>query len=184
MSDQSGVGAVAGETRLIRLRPYDKKAGHTVKRYHFRGYRFFEEAGWYEVALEIADVLATKHINGDRRLPKIFDVCTVDEAKKLEAAEEAAKEMAKRATPDRPIGPRRAADFAVTRDGQHTEKPALSLAEKSAMPIVADGADGEPENDDEPDAGLVKGIGKLPDDDAAPAPQKAATPASRGGKKR
>ena len=88
--------------KLIRLKPHDAKKGHMVRRYTAFGVRFEEARGWYKVSDEVAAYLATVHQTpGDEDSPLAFDVCTEDEAKRVEAAEKKkAEERARAAEPN------------------------------------------------------------------------------------
>lgn len=76
------------ETLLVRLKPYDPRRGHVLRRFTYAGIKFQEERGWYRVEKNIADYLRTvREISTDRYSPLAFDVCTEEEARALEAAE-------------------------------------------------------------------------------------------------
>lgn len=71
------------ETRYVRIRPRDKKKGHTCQRYHHRGLKMtFEEAhGFYHVPLSVAD--AVRHARQNRydpESPTIFEVYSEEDA--------------------------------------------------------------------------------------------------------
>jgi hypothetical protein len=164
-----GVGASDEGTMLVRIKPIDRKAGHTTSRYMIRKQRFFENQGWYRVPIAFAEVLKKKHVNGDVRLPKIFDVCTRDEALELERREKAAKEKQERASASKPHGTRRVEDLDAKRGGSEGSIVVddVNPVAKSRRAIVADGADDEEPEDEtptDPDAGLVQSIGKIEDD--------------------
>lgn len=88
--------------KLVRLKPYDPKKGHVIQRYTAFAIRFEEARGWYKVSDEVATYLATVHqVPGDEDSPLAFDVCTEDEAQRLEAAEKKkAEERARAAEPN------------------------------------------------------------------------------------
>lgn len=74
--------------KLVRLKPYDPKKGHVLQRYTAFSIRFEEHRGWYKIADEIAAYLATVHQTpGDEDSPLAFDVCTEDEAQRIESTE-------------------------------------------------------------------------------------------------
>ena len=76
------------ETMLVRLKPYNKKKGHILRRYTYRGIRFQGTRGWYRVTKEVADYLAQVfQLPGDEDSAQAFDVCTESEAKKLDKLE-------------------------------------------------------------------------------------------------
>lgn len=88
--------------KLVRLKPYDPKKGHVIRRYTAFSIRFEEARGWYKVADEVAAYLGTVHqVPGDEDSPLAFDVCTEDEAQRIEAAEKKkAEERARAAEPN------------------------------------------------------------------------------------
>ena len=88
--------------KLVRIKPYDPKRGHVVRRYTVFSIRFDETRGWYRVADEVADYLGKVHqAPHDEDSPLVFDVCTEAEAHALEEAErKKAEERAKAAEPN------------------------------------------------------------------------------------
>ena len=88
--------------KLVRLKPHDPKKGHVIRRYTAFAIRFEEARGWYKVADEVAAYLATVHQRpGDEDSPLAFDVCSDEEAQRLEAAEKKkAEERARAAEPN------------------------------------------------------------------------------------
>lgn len=88
--------------KLVRLKPHDPKKGHVIRRYTAFSIRFEEARGWYKVADEVATYLGTVHqVPGDEDSPLAFDVCTEDEAQRIEAAEKKkAEERARAAEPN------------------------------------------------------------------------------------
>lgn len=88
--------------KLVRLKPYDPKKGHVIQRYTAFSIRFEERRGWYKVSDEVAAYLATVHqVPSDEDSPLAFDVCTDEEAQRLEAAEKKkAEERARAAEPN------------------------------------------------------------------------------------
>ena len=88
--------------KLVRLKPYDPKRGHVIRRYTAFSIRFEEARGWYKVADEVAAYLATVHqVPGDEDSPLAFDVCSEEEAQRLETAEKKkAEERARAAEPN------------------------------------------------------------------------------------
>ena len=80
------------QTLLVRLKPYDPRRGHVVRRFTYRGIKFHEERGWYRVASEVAEYLrAVRQVQSDEHAPLAFDVCTEEEARALD--DEEAKEI-------------------------------------------------------------------------------------------
>jgi hypothetical protein len=88
--------------KLIRLKPHDPKKGHVIRRYTAFGVRFEEARGWYRVADSVASYLATLHQRtGDEDSPLAFDVCTPEEAQRIDAAEkQRAEERARAGAPN------------------------------------------------------------------------------------
>jgi hypothetical protein len=88
--------------KLVRLKPHDPKKGHVIRRYTAFGVRFEEARGWYKVSDEVAAYLGSVHQRpGDDDSPLAFDVCTEEEAQRLEAAEKKkAEERARAAEPN------------------------------------------------------------------------------------
>ena len=91
---------------LARLKPLNERKGHKVKLYMIAGARFYVERGWYEVDDALADKLRDLHQDHyDLESPMLFDVCTEEEALRLEQSERAAAATA-RATVAQPASPR------------------------------------------------------------------------------
>jgi hypothetical protein len=88
--------------KLIRLRPLDKKKGHVIHRYTVFQTTFEESKGWYRVPEHVASYLATVHqLADDEDSPLAFDVCTREEAQRIDAAEKKkAEERALAAEPN------------------------------------------------------------------------------------
>lgn len=111
------------ETLLVRLKPYDPRRGHMLRRFTYAGIKFQEERGWYRVEKPVADYLRTvREVPSDVYSPLAFDVCTEVEAKALETGESEASKVKRSATDDLKVVPARAA---VT-----TEELPKSLDEK------------------------------------------------------
>ena len=89
-------------SKLVRLKPYDVKKGHVIRRYSAFSTQFVERKGWYRVSDEVAEYLATvRQVPHDEDVPFAFDVCTEQEAKRIEAAEKKkAEERARAAQPN------------------------------------------------------------------------------------
>ena len=45
------------DTLLVRLKPYDPRRGHVLRRYTYAGIKFQEERGWYRVERPVAEYL-------------------------------------------------------------------------------------------------------------------------------
>jgi hypothetical protein len=64
------------DTLLVRLKPYDPRRGHVLRRYTYAGIKFQEERGWYRVERPVAEYLrAVREVPTDRYAPPAFDVC-------------------------------------------------------------------------------------------------------------
>ncbi len=87
--------------KLVRLKPYEPKKGHVLQRYTAFSIRFEERRGWYKVSDEVATYLASVHQTpGDEDSPLAFDVCSEDEAQRMETAEKKkAEDKAKASEP-------------------------------------------------------------------------------------
>ena len=88
--------------KLIRLKPLDKKRGHVIHRYTAFQTTFEESKGWYRVPDHVAAYLATVHqLANDEDSPLAFDVCTQQEAERIDTAEKKrAEERALAAEPN------------------------------------------------------------------------------------
>ena len=98
--------------RLVRIKPYNGKTNKTQS-FTFQGFVYRAEGGWYEVDLSTAKYLATRRVGedmpGDGENPTgalIFDVCTHEQARELEA-EEAQRKANRSLTRERPATARR-----------------------------------------------------------------------------
>jgi hypothetical protein len=88
--------------KLVRLKPFDLKKGHVIRRLTTFSTTFEESRGWYRVDDEMAGYLKTIHqVPNDEDTPLAFDVCTEEEAQAIEAAEKKkAEERARAAAPN------------------------------------------------------------------------------------
>jgi hypothetical protein len=88
--------------KLIRLKPFDRKKGHLIHRYTAFQTTFEETRGWYRVPDHVASYLATVHqVAEDEDSPLAFDVCTKEDAERIDAAEKKkAEERALAAEPN------------------------------------------------------------------------------------
>lgn len=74
------------DTLFVRLKPFDPRRGHLLRRYTYRGIKFQDERGWYHVPQDVGEYLRTVHqVSGDEHSPLAFDVGTEAEAKALDA---------------------------------------------------------------------------------------------------
>ena len=84
--------------KLTRLKPFDPKKGHLIRRYTAFTTTFEEQKGWYRVSDHVAAYLATVHqFAHDEDSPLAFDVGTQEEAKRIDAAEKKKAEERARA---------------------------------------------------------------------------------------
>lgn len=75
---------------LVRLKSYDPRRGVVLRRFTYKGIKFQEERGWYRVEPEIAAYLrGVRQSAGDDSSPLAFDVCTLEEAQRLDKESEA-----------------------------------------------------------------------------------------------
>jgi len=89
------------ETMFVRLKPYDPRRGHVLRRYTYRGIKFHEDRGWFRVPKDVADYLRAVHqVPGDEHSPLAFDCCTEAEAKSLDAKEKESTVTRKTASDD------------------------------------------------------------------------------------
>ena len=105
------------DTLLVRLKPFDPRRGHVLRRYTYAGIKFQEERGWYRVEKPVAEYLrAVREVPSDRHSPPAFDVCTEAEAKALEARESDAAKFKRSATDDLKVVPARPAGSLTSDD--------------------------------------------------------------------
>lgn len=92
------------ETMLVRLKPYDTRRGHVLRRYTYAGIKFHDERGWYRVEKGVAEYLRGVHqVPGNEVTPLAFDVCTEEDAKALETREESDARVRRSATDAVPL---------------------------------------------------------------------------------
>ena len=104
------------DTLLVRLKPFEPRRGHVLRRFTYAGIKIHEERGWYRVTKDVAAYLRTVHqIPGDDYTPLAFDVCTDEEAKALDTREETDARVRRSATDEVQLTPARApSSFALT----------------------------------------------------------------------
>lgn len=86
---------VRSQVMLVRLKPYNPKRGHVMRKYTHgpTGKRFEENCGWYKVDAGLANYLLTvRQIATDPDSADAFDVCTEAEAKRVDEREKKAKD--------------------------------------------------------------------------------------------
>jgi hypothetical protein len=89
------------ETLLVRLKAFDPRRGHVLRRFTYSGIKFQPERGWYRVEKQVAEYLRGVHQQpSDAYTPLAFDVCTDAEAKALDAAEAEETQVKKAASDD------------------------------------------------------------------------------------
>lgn len=111
---------------LARLKAYNKKRGHVLRRVNYRGLKFEAARGWYKVDDAVAAYLATVHQDVyDEDSPLAFDVMTQEAAKGVAAAEIKAAEV--KATAANPI---EAAVDTTTKSPPPAEAPARSTRKR------------------------------------------------------
>lgn len=104
-------------TFLIRLKAYDARRGHVLRRYTYAGIKFQEERGWYRVEKPVADYLRTvRQLPSDAYSPLAFDVCTEAEAKVLDAAEADEAKVKRSASDELKLSAARPAGTLTTED--------------------------------------------------------------------
>jgi hypothetical protein len=87
------------EVMFCRLKKYDPRRGHVLRRFTYSGMKFHEERGWYRVDKPTAEYLRkVKQVITDAHSPLAFDVCTEAEAKALDEKEREEGALRKSAT--------------------------------------------------------------------------------------
>ena len=121
------------DSLLVRLKPYDPRRGHRLRRYTYRGIKFQEERGWYRVDKAVADYLReVRQVATDEHAPLAFDVCTADEAKTLDAKEKDAATPRKTADDDIKLSEARSDGAVTTSDLPDDSKPVTGAAKGSS----------------------------------------------------
>jgi len=96
------------DSLLVRLKGYDPRRGYRLRTYSFKGICFREDRGWYRVPVEVGTLLkSVRQVADDANAPLAFDVCTDDEAKALDATDEAEARQRRHATDQLPVTPAR-----------------------------------------------------------------------------
>ena len=112
------------ETLLVRLKAYDPRRGHVLRRYTYAGIKFQPERGWYRVEKPVADYLRNvRQLPADEFSPLAFDVCTDAEAKALETTETEEATVKKSASDELKVVPARASGAVTTEDLPKTASP-------------------------------------------------------------
>ena len=102
---------------LARLKPRDPHRGHVLRRFVYRGIRFEEGKGWYQVSPEVGEYLrGVRQRAFDPHSPPAFDVCTDGEAKALDAREKEGAATRASATDDIKVSSARVEGALTTED--------------------------------------------------------------------
>jgi hypothetical protein len=103
------------ETLLVRLKSYDPRRGHVLRRYTYAGIKFQDDRGWYRVEKPVAEYLRkVREVAGDPYSPSAFDVCTEAEAQALDAAEADEAKVKRGANDDLKVSPARSPGAVTT----------------------------------------------------------------------
>ena len=151
-------------TKYVRVKPHNKRKGFLVKRYMTEGQKFEVEKGWYRVDDDaFAARLEAITQDGTEDTPPVFDVCTKEEAQRIDAAESKKVERASVDEADT-RGVNRATSRTVkTRDVRPKPKDDIDRAfddEDEGAPMI-DGADGDPPIDADDESPKGSAIGKI-----------------------
>ena len=82
-------------TRFVRIHPRAPKKGYRARIHSVYGIPFDEARGWYEVSFRADQLRLLKNIRNETDNPDskpVFQVCTMEERKQIEADEKRAKE--------------------------------------------------------------------------------------------
>lgn len=130
-------------TKYVRLKPYDPRRRHLLRSFMHgpSNQRFEEKRGWYVVPDPLAKYLSAVHqIESDPDSPLAFDVCTLEEAKAIDAREKktaekraAAGEANDLTTNELGENRRRAADLA---DGGALAPARAAVAARKSVPAA------------------------------------------------
>ena len=113
------------ETMLVRLKPFDPRRGHVLRRFTYRGIKIHQERGWYRVDKDTAAYLRTvRQVHSDEHSPLAFDVCTEAEAKAMDAKEKEEGAVRKSATDNIKLSTPRNNGAVTTADLPDTDKSA------------------------------------------------------------
>jgi hypothetical protein len=76
---------------MVRLKAYDRRRGLVLRRFNYRGIKFIAGQGWSRVRPDVAAYLRTvRQAHNDETSPLAFDVCTPEEAQRVDASEDSA----------------------------------------------------------------------------------------------
>jgi hypothetical protein len=89
---------MGADTLLVRLKPHDPRRGHVLRRYTYQptDTRFEVTRGWYRLDKDLAEQLrSVPQTATDPHSPLAFDVCTDEEAQRLDAEADSAHRAAR-----------------------------------------------------------------------------------------
>ncbi len=96
------------DSLLVRLKPFDPRRGHVLRRFTYAGVKIHEERGWYRVSKPVGEYLrSVRQVASDEYSPLAFDVCTEEEAKALDMREEVETKVRRSATDEVRLSPAR-----------------------------------------------------------------------------
>jgi hypothetical protein len=158
---------------LARLKPYNEKKRHLTRVYMIDGARFFSERGWYEVSDALGEKLKVLHQDyHDDDSPMLFDVCTPEQAEKIDEKESAVVET--KASARRPAQAeirRRVQSLTNAESGDMTsddvktpkaEQPMLDPEEgKEQPPMLDPDPEGKELSEDDEDEGRAVAVGRV-----------------------
>jgi hypothetical protein len=77
---------VSETTVCVRMKPHNPRAGHVLQHFAYRGIVFRAGSGWSKVLPEVAEHLKrVRQRAHDVHSPLAFDVCSEEEARRLDA---------------------------------------------------------------------------------------------------
>jgi hypothetical protein len=126
------------ETLFVRLKAFDPRKRQMLRRYTYRGIVFAEDRGWCRVEADVAAYLrGVRQVPDDPNAPAAFDVCTEEEARRLDAEDEAGSR--RRVTSDDPV------PFVRARDVDAPSLTTADLPKGSPAKAVEPKAEAKPE---------------------------------------
>lgn len=177
---------MAEQKLLARLKPFNEKKGYRTRTYMIDGARFYVERGWYEVPVSLGEKLKELHQDHyDEDSPALFDVATQKEAEAIDRREKqavinakaSARRPAQVVRTRLPIGPLptnntggiealpEGGDFTTEDISSSDSEDGETGEEQKLLDPNPDGSG----DDEEPNDGRIKEIGKVSTDDSADA---------------
>lgn len=104
------------ENLLVRVKPFNRAKGFLTRRYTYRGTRFDEDRGWYEIPAWIAEEM--RGLVHPTTGNPIFDVASNEEALEIDEAEEAEEVKRPAEKPHKPASFRQDFTREEIREGQ------------------------------------------------------------------